>query len=153
MASQPVFPKDQPAEAMAPVVADKWLRVAGYLIDVVPAVILGLVALIPVVGIIIAGLLLTPYWLLRDVGGASLGKVLLGMRIVMQDGQPASTGARVLRNLTLIPAPLCMIIPLIGYILVIPVASVVILVEGIMLLSQGSRLGDKLAGTVVVRKL
>jgi uncharacterized RDD family membrane protein YckC len=153
MASEPVFRTNQPAEAITPVVADKWLRVAGYLIDLIPAVILGLVALIPFVGIIIAGLFLTPYWLLRDVGGASLGKVLLGMRIVTLDGQPASTGARVLRNLTLIPAPACMIIPLIGYLLVTPVAFIVILVEAIMLLSQGSRLGDKLAGTVVVKKL
>lgn len=153
MASEPVLRTNQPVEAIVPVVADKWLRVAGYLIDLIPAIILGLVAFIPFVGIIIAGLFLTPYWLLRDVGGASLGKVLLGMRIATLDGQPASTGARVLRNLTLIPVPLCMIIPLIGYVLVTPVAVIVILVEAIMLLSQGARLGDKLAGTVVVKKL
>jgi uncharacterized RDD family membrane protein YckC len=99
-----------------------------------------------------AGLLLGPYWLLRDIGGASLGKLALGMRVVSQNGQPASKGARVLRNLPLIAAPLCMLIPILGYVLVLPVGAIVLLVEGIMLLSQGSRLGDKMAGTVVVKK-
>lgn len=151
MASQPALRLQQPVAQTAMVVADKWLRVAGYLIDVIPAVILGLVSLIPVVGLIFAGLLLGPYWLLRDVGGRSLGKLLLGMKIVQLNGQPASAGARVLRNLPLIAAPLCMLIPLLGYVLTVPVALVVILVEGIMLLSQGSRLGDKMAGTLVVK--
>ncbi|HEX7288568.1 MAG TPA: RDD family protein [Candidatus Angelobacter sp.] len=152
MASQPVLRMQQTGANPAFVVADKWLRVAGYLIDVVPAIVLSLVGLIPIVGIIFAGLLLAPYWLLRDIAGASLGKMLLGMRIVGQDGQPATTGARVLRNLPLIAAPLCMIIPLLGYFVTIPVALIVVLVEGTLLLSQGSRLGDKMAGTVVVRK-
>ena len=152
MASQPVLKMQQPGGNPALIPADKWLRVAGYLIDLVPAVVLGLVSLIPVVGLIFAGLLLTPYWLLRDVTGASLGKLLLGMKVVGQDGQPATVGARILRNLPLIAAPLCMLIPLLGYILVGPVALIVILVEGIMLLSQGTRLGDKMAGTVVLKK-
>jgi hypothetical protein len=44
--------------------ADKWILLASYLIDVMSAILLALVSLIPVVGIIFAGLLLTPYWLL-----------------------------------------------------------------------------------------
>ena len=134
------------------VVADKWLRVAGYLIDVLPAVLLGLVAFIPVVGLIFAGLLLIPYWLLRDVAGASLGKLLLGMKIAQKDGAPAPVGARVLRNLPLILGPVCMLIPFLGYMLAPPVALTAILVEEILLLSQGNRLGDRLAGTVILRK-
>ncbi len=142
--AQPVFE--------APFAADKGLRVAGYLIDVVPAVFLALIGLIPIAGPIMAGLLLTPYWLLRDVFGASLGKLLLGMRIVQQDGQPASAAARVLRNLPLMVGPACLVIPILGYILAPPVAGTVVLVEGILVLTQGSRLGDRLAGTVVVKR-
>lgn len=152
MASQPVLKMQQPGGNPALIAADKWLRVAGYFIDVVPAVVLGLVALIPFIGLICAGLLLVPYWLLRDITGASLGKLALGMRVVRQDGQPASKGALMLRNLPLIAAPACMLIPFLGYFLFGPVAIIVVLIEGILLLSQGSRLGDKMAGTVVVRK-
>lgn len=150
MGQPAVIPTTQSSAYPAP--ADKWLRVAGYLIDVVPAVFLGLVGLIPIAGPIIAGLLLTPYWLFRDVFGVSLGKVLLGMRIVQRDGSPASAAARVLRNLPLIAGPLCLLIPILGYFLVVPVAGTVVLVEGILVLSQGSRLGDKIAGTVVVKR-
>ena len=57
--------------------ADKGTRVAGYLIDVLPAIVLGLFGLIPIMGPIMAGLMLTPYWLLRDVTGSSLGKLIL----------------------------------------------------------------------------
>lgn len=152
MASQPVLKMQHPGGNPELVAADKWLRVAGYLIDVVPAVILGLVALIPFIGLIFAGFLLTPYWLLRDITGASLGKLALGMRVVSQNGQRASKGALMLRNLPLIAAPVCMMIPVLGYFLCGPVALIVVLVEAIMLLSQGSRLGDKMAGTAVVKR-
>src|SRR5690348_17102300 len=114
MASAPVSKGHQ---EVVVVPADKWLRVAGYFIDVVPALILGLVALIPIVGLIFAGLLLAPYWLLRDITGASLGKLVLGMRVVGQNGQPASKGALMARNLPLIAAPVCMMIPVLGYFL------------------------------------
>jgi uncharacterized RDD family membrane protein YckC len=132
--------------------ADKWLRVAGYLIDVIPAVVLGLVGIIPFIGIIIAGFFLTLYWLLRDITGASLGKLLLGMRVAFPDGQPSTAGARVMRNLPLIAAPVVMMIPILGYFLAIPTSVIVTLIEGVLLLSQGSRLGDRIAGTVVVKK-
>lgn len=148
----------QAAAATAPdfetgvIPADKWLRVAGYLIDVVPAVVIGLIGLIPFIGIMIAGFFLTLYWLLRDITGASLGKLLLGMRVTFPDGQPSTTGARVIRNLPLIAAPAVMMVPILGYFLVIPTSAIVTLVEGVLLISQGSRLGDRMAGTMVVKK-
>jgi NAD(P)-dependent dehydrogenase (short-subunit alcohol dehydrogenase family) len=40
--------------------ADKGLRAAGYLIDVLPAIVLGLFGMIPMIGPIMAGLLLAP---------------------------------------------------------------------------------------------
>lgn len=134
------------------VAVEKWVRVAGYLIDVIPAMFLGLVGLIPIAGAIFAGLLLTPYWLLRDVFGASLGKLLLGSKIVQKDGSPAHVGARVMRNLPLMIGPALLVIPFAGYILGPMVAGIVILVEGILVLGDGSRLGDRLAGTKVVKR-
>lgn len=134
------------------VLADKGIRVAGYLLDVIPAMVLGLVGIIPIVGVIIAGFLLAPYWLLRDIAGASLGKLVLGTKVVRKDGQPASAGARVLRNLPLAIGPALLIIPLLGYVVGPSVAVIIVLTEAILLLSQGDRIGDRLAGTTVVRK-
>lgn len=104
MSSQPVLRVERPMPGTTPVPADKWLRVAAYLLDVIPAIILGLVSLIPIVGLIFAGLLLGPYWLLRDIKAASLGKLLLGLRVTNLTGERASVGARILRNLPLIAA-------------------------------------------------
>jgi len=134
------------------IAADKWVRVAGYFIDVIPAIFLALVGLIPIAGPILAGLLLTPYWLLRDVFGVSLGKLLLGTRIVMLDGRPAPAGARVLRNLPLMVGPALLLIPLLGYFLGPSVTGIIVFVEGILVLSNGSRIGDRLAGTVIVKR-
>lgn len=132
--------------------ADKGVRVAGYLIDVLPAIMIGLFGLIPYVGNIFAGLLLTPYWLLRDITGASLGKLLLGTTVVRKDGQPATVGARVLRNLPLAIGPAFLIIPLLGYLVGPPIAGLMVLIEGILVLTQGERLGDRMAGTAVMKK-
>jgi uncharacterized RDD family membrane protein YckC len=142
----------QPIVSAPQIVADKWLRVAGYLLDCLPTLLLIFFAWIPIAGLILAGLFLVPYWLLRDVTGASLGKLLIGLKVVGKDGRQTSTGARILRNVPLILGPLCMLIPILGYIFAGPVAAIVVLVEGIMLLSQGERLGDRLAKTAVVRK-
>lgn len=133
------------------VVADQWIRVAAYFIDGLPTLLLLLFAWIPVFGLILAGLVSVPYWLLRDITGASLGKRLLGLRVVRPDRQPASTGSRILRNLPLALPGVCMLIPVLGYFLFGPATFVVILVEGIMLFSQGERAGDRMAGTVVLR--
>ena len=132
--------------------ADKGIRVAGYFIDVLPTLLVIFVAWIPIMGLIFAGLILVPYWLLRDITGASLGKLLLGLKVVARDGQPATVGARVLRNLPIAIGPMCMLIPVLGYILTGPVAGIMVLTEAVMLLTQGERLGDRLAGTTVVRK-
>lgn len=134
------------------VIAEKGVRVGGYLIDFIPAVLMGLFGLIPLFGIIIAGLLLVPYWLLRDITGASLGKLLLGTRVMGKDGQEASVGARILRNLPLAVGPAFFIIPVLGYLIGPPIALLAILIEAILVVTQGERLGDRLAGTVVVKK-
>jgi uncharacterized RDD family membrane protein YckC len=97
--------------------ADKGTRVVGYLIDVVPTLLIGLLGLIPIVGIMLKGLLLCPYWLLRDVTGSSLGKLVMGSRVVLKDGREAPVSARILRNLPIaIPGGL-LVIPFLGYVL------------------------------------
>jgi uncharacterized RDD family membrane protein YckC len=131
--------------------ASKGERAAAYIIDVIPAALAGLMfGWIPFVGAMIAGFILAPYWLLRDITGASIGKLVLGLRVVAKDNQEASIGKRVLRNLPLAIGPALLVIPIVGYIVAPFVALPISLVEIILLFSQGERLGDKLAGTSVV---
>lgn len=148
-ASQPV----QPAltSAVQAQIASAGIRAAGYLIDLIPACILALFGLIPLLGSIIAGLLLLPYWLLRDITGRSLGKLLLGLAVVDKNGSQARFGQRILRNLPLALGPGLLIIPLLGYVLAPIVASLLVFTEIVMLVTQGHRLGDRLAGTTVVK--
>ena len=128
-------------------------RAGAYIIDVLPAFAVGLVfGWIPLVGAIIAGFFLGAYWLLRDVAGASLGKMLLGLRVARTDGSEATVGQRILRNLPLSIGPSLLIIPLLGYALGPFVSLAIFVVEIVLVLTQGERMGDKLASTVVVRR-
>ncbi len=132
--------------------ADKSQRAFGYLIDVLPLLLIGLISLIPFVGIILYGFILIFYWLLRDITGGSLGKMAMGIKVVAKDGGPASMGARILRNATLAVPGLVLAIPLVGYIGGPVCGSTMVLLEVFMLLGSGERVGDKIAGTVVVKK-
>jgi uncharacterized RDD family membrane protein YckC len=128
-------------------------RAGAYILDVIPTVIVGFMfGWIPIAGAMITGFILTPYWLLRDIAGASIGKLLLGLRVVGKDGTEASAGKRVLRNLPLAIGPSLLVIPVAGYFIAPPVAFLVLLVEIILLLTQRERMGDKFAGTSVVRR-
>ncbi len=150
MNSQPVA---QDAGAFnSQVVADLGIRVCAYLIDCIPALFLGLFNLIPIAGAVICGLLATPYWLLRDVSGASLGKLLLGLKVVSKDGGNSTVGQRVLRNVTLAIGPALLIVPLLGIVLCAIVGGIIGLVEIIFFLTQRERLGDRFAKTAVVKK-
>lgn len=152
MGNQPVQPTwVNPSGAL--VIADKGTRVVGYLIDVLPPIILTPFGLIPIAGAMIIGVCLAPYWLLRDVTGNSLGKIVLKTRVVMGNGEEASVGARIIRNIPLAIGPAFLIIPILGYVLAPSISFIVILIEGIMTLTQGERLGDRLAGTAVVKKI
>jgi len=132
--------------------AGRGARICAYLIDLVPAVVLGCLGIIPIIGPILAGVVLTPYWLLRDIMGGSLGKSLLGLKVMSFTGGEAGKGALVARNLPLAVGPAMMIIPLLGYVLAPSAAVVIMLIEAICLLAMSERIGDKIAGTVVVVK-
>ncbi len=153
------YQSPQPPFATAPAAVAAWAhpedkgrRVLGFLIDIVPLLFLSLLHFLPIIGWMLYGLIHACYWLLRDVGGASLGKSVLGSFVASENGVPASTSQRVLRNLPLaIPGFLGMI-PLIGIVFEFVVAAVIFGIEAITLLATGRRFGDRLAGTNVFRK-
>ncbi len=132
--------------------ADAGVRVVAYLIDILPVCLIAVLWFVPLVGPMIFGLLAGSYWLLRDIGGASLGKITMGLRVVARDGQESTPGMRIVRNLTLAMPLVGTLIPLAGY-LVGPCFVIVLdIAEVIALLATGERIGDRLAGTVVVKK-
>ena len=134
-------------------IADKGTRVLGYLIDILPAIVISLIlGFIPIIGpLFLSPLFLLAYWLMRDFNGASLGKMAMGTRVIAKNGQEATQGSRILRNLPLAIPNMLMMIPIIGWIAAIPVGLIVIIVELVTLLSTGERVGDKLANTMVIK--
>jgi uncharacterized RDD family membrane protein YckC len=128
------------------------LRAAGYLIDAIPAAILGFVGLIPVLGQLIAGVLLGFYWLYRDAAPLSLGKMALGLQVVQANGEPATRQALTRRNLPFAIAGFITAIPILGIFLGPITAFVAFAVTVVLLVSEGYSLGDKWAGTTVIKR-
>ena len=75
------------------------------------------------------------YWLFRDINGASLGKLLLGLEVVQADGQPSTSSQRIKRNVPLCIGHFLFAIPIIGYFIGLPIIILVNLTEVIMLLT------------------
>jgi len=137
--------------------ADLTRRIIAGVID---AAITMVVGFIPWLG----GLLATGYWLVRDglelefMDHRSIGKKLMKLRPVTADGQPTEMGDSIKRNWPLAfggVAQLLLFIPIIGWILLIPVvfiAFAVGVVEVVLVITdtEGRRLGDRFAGTRVV---
>lgn len=126
-------------------------RVAAFLIDIIPAIILSILNLMPLIGRLISSSLIALYWLLRDFNEASPGKMVLGSRVVSADGSPATVGQRIGRNVTLAVPGLIAAIPF-GTFIAVPLSVLFFFTEVGMLLFTGRRLGDILAGTTVVRR-
>lgn len=135
-----------------PQVEDRGRRVIAFVIDVVPVMVLALVHLLPIIGWIFYGLMHACYWLLRDYAGASLGKTALGAYVTSEDGSPATTRQRMLRNVTLAIPGIIGMIPLIGIFFEALSALLIFGGEALLLLLTGRRLGDRIAGTTVYRK-
>lgn len=127
------------------------MRFVGMLIDWVPTLVVLPLGVIPIVGPIIAGLIIGIWYLLRDIKGASLGKMLLKERVVMKDGSVPDQAALIKRNITVAAPALCMAIPLAGYILGPLVAVAALILEVVMLATKGERFGDQIAGTKVIK--
>jgi len=127
-------------------------RVVGYLIDLVPMLLLGLLHFLPIFGWMLYGLLHIGYWLLRDINGASFGKTLMGSYVADVNGGPSTTSQRITRNIPLAIPGLFGLIPLIGLAFEIPIGLLIFVGEAALLLATGRRFGDRLAGTNVLRK-
>jgi uncharacterized RDD family membrane protein YckC len=80
--------------------------------------------------------------------GRSLGKGLIGLRVVSADGQPAGLRESILRNLSMAVGYLMFAVPWIGWLL----AGAVMVFEGLLVMGneRGRRLGDDLANTQVI---
>jgi uncharacterized RDD family membrane protein YckC len=136
---------------MAPLAANTSQRIVAGFVDVAPlfVVTVAIHVFVPpsdgaaTTARIIAGLCL----LLKDFTGASPGKWLVGARVTDRAGASAASGRRIARNATLAAAPLLMGVPVLGRL-----AAVLAIVEMILVLAQRERVGDRLAGTTVIRR-
>jgi len=84
--------------------------------------------------------------------GRSIGKLLIGLRVISSNAdEPCSVRASILRNAPLGGGLLLFKLPWIGWIFLV----VVCVVEFLILLGSknGMRLGDELAGTIVIEKV
>ena len=127
------------------------LRCLGYLVDFAPTVCVSvLLYWLPLGWGRFAGILLLLWWLLRDISGASPGKRMFGLRVIAISGAQTTVAQRIVRNATLIAAPVLMILQLNeSSVALVPVGT--ILFETALLLTLGRRLGDRIAGTDVVK--
>ena len=126
-------------------------RVGAFLLDFLFSFPLALIWMIPFIGTIVGGFLLFLYWLFRDVMRPSLGKKIVGLDVAALNYGPPSTGSLILRNLLLALPTLIAMIPLVG-VVGFGLDLFVILVEFILLISTGIRLGDRMASTIVVER-
>jgi uncharacterized RDD family membrane protein YckC len=116
---QAVIPRPDSLSETAPPpleleVAGRGSRAGGFLIDVLIAGILTPLVLAPVIGQYLVGLLWGLYFLFRDINGASLGKMILGLKVVSKDGRPATIRQKLLRNLLLVLPDLAEFLPFLG---------------------------------------
>ncbi len=129
---------------------DTGKRILAFIIDAVLALILGLLPII--------GLLLAPaYWLLRDgltinfMDHRSIGKKIMKIRPITLEGKQLEIMDSVKRNWMFAMGPF-MLIPIIGWFIILPLMVIFVLVEIILTLTdkEGRRFGDKIAGTIVL---
>ncbi|MDD5434624.1 MAG: RDD family protein [Nitrospira sp.] len=80
--------------------------------------------------------------------GRSLGKKLIGLKTVKEDGELCTYKDSILRNLTVSAGYIFFFIPYVGWLLALIIYSV----EGLVILGneKGVRIGDELAKTYVV---
>jgi uncharacterized RDD family membrane protein YckC len=148
---------ETPSEKEGPLKAGLLNRIIAKAIDFI--IIGAMLEIIPVAGYF-AGLL---YLLIADglIDGRSVGKWLIGLRVVAKGSEPLrSCGFKeaIIRNILFAAAYLLFGllkgIPLIGLILSFVVIAAVLLFEGLVMLGSedGSRIGDEIAGTLVIEE-
>lgn len=95
------------------------------------------------------------YSLIADgfIGGRSLGKRLIGLRVLnLKTGMPCNFRDSIFRNVPIGLTVMFALIPILGWILLFTVGAVIILFECYLIYTDldGIRIGDILADTVVV---
>jgi uncharacterized RDD family membrane protein YckC len=130
--------------------AEPFERIFGYLLELFPLILL---VLIPLLGPLFA----TGYLLFRDgiFPGQSFGKKVLKTQVVNQEtGEPGSFRESVIRNLPLAINFFMPMVPVVGHILGGITGTIIFIVEAVSLFTDPKhrRLGDKLAGTIVVKR-
>ena len=140
--------------------ADITKRAIAAIID---GVIAGILGIVPFVGAFLGGLFI----LLRDgldvdyLKGRSLGKTLMKLRVVRDDGQPMDMNTSIRRNWTLslgLLVSILALIPILGWIagLFVGLLSAVIsIIEAALVFMdpEGRRFGDRTGGTKVVESV
>jgi uncharacterized RDD family membrane protein YckC len=154
-----------PAAPAAVAKADLAKRFLAFLIDVIPAIIVGIIfGLIPFIGGPIAGILVGGWWLVRDgldldfADKRSLGKKIMKLRPIRLDGQPMDINTSIKRNIPIAiycVGYLCWVVPVLGHLVSLPIfaiGGIITLIEAILVVTdpEGRRWGDKMAGTKVV---
>jgi uncharacterized RDD family membrane protein YckC len=136
---------------MPPLVANTSQRLFAGFVDVGPLMLISLVGSVLMApfdpSAVAARLIAAAGLLLKDITGASPGKWLAGLRVTDRDGRPAGTVRRVLRNVTIAAVLVLLGVPILGRF-----AAVICLIEMALVLVRRDRLGDRLAGTTVVRR-
>ena len=92
------------------------------------------------------------YMLVRDIGGASPGKLVAGLEVVLRGGEPASPLRRVVRNLPLALTPALALFEPMRHGIGLGVALLPSAIEQFLVLARRERLGDRWAGTMVVAR-
>jgi len=154
-----------PTAAPAAAKADLAKRFIAFLIDVIPAIIVGIIfGLIPFIGGPIAGIVVGGWWLVRDgldldfADKRSIGKKIMKLRPVRLDGQPMDINTSVKRNIPI--AIYCVgyllwVVPVLGHLVSLPIfaiGGIINLIEAVLVATdaEGRRWGDKMAGTKVI---
>ena len=126
-------------------------RFFAMFIDKLCSIPLMIMAAIPFVGIVGAPLLCL-YLISRDsiFGGQSIGKKMMGLRVVRSDGRPFTWSDSVRRNL-LYFIYLGGIVPGFGLVFLFLAFPILFLIELFLIITSGQRIGDKMGNTYVVR--
>jgi uncharacterized RDD family membrane protein YckC len=132
--------------------ADTGARIFAFLIDSLIAFPIAMIGLIPFIGQFIATVCLVPYWLLRDLGGASIGKRLFGLLVVDYHGGAPSLGRRIRRNLLFGMAVLLLAMPVIGEVIAPLAFGLTCIWETFLIVTRGQRNGDRAVRCLVVKK-
>ena len=84
--------------------------------------------------------------------GQSLGKMVFGLEVVTSDGAPCDLKSSIYRNIPFELALLFLAVPLLGWILLVIAGIPILLIELWLVIADhnGSRLGDRIAGTTVI---